>query len=30
MQAVNDRVGFRPGLVSITVEGPVAVPARPM
>jgi RimJ/RimL family protein N-acetyltransferase len=30
MQAVNDRVGFRPGLVSITVEGPVAVPAQPM
>ena len=30
MQAVNERVGFRPGHVSITVEGPVAVPARPV
>lgn len=28
MQAVNERVGFRPGEVSITVEAPVAVPAR--
>jgi GNAT superfamily N-acetyltransferase len=30
MQAVNERVGFRPGHVSITVEGPVAVPPRPV
>ena len=30
MQAVNERVGFRPGKVSITVEGPVAVPAHPV
>jgi mycothiol synthase len=30
MQAVNERVGFRPGHVSITVEGPVAAPAHPV
>jgi hypothetical protein len=30
MQAVNERVGFRPGKVSITVEGPAAVPAHPV